>query len=61
MEVLFHTFYCNFSRAGENRSFYRGIHFEVHGTCIPEVRYPEYSLSCLIAMTICSSYGMVVM
>ena len=27
IEVLFHTFYCNFGRAEENRSLYRGLRY----------------------------------
>ena len=27
MEVLFHTFYCSFGRAEENRSLYRGLSY----------------------------------
>ena len=27
MEVLFHTFYCNFGRAEENRSLYRELRY----------------------------------
>ena len=29
-----YIFNCNFGQAEENRSFYRGLHFEVHCTCI---------------------------
>ena len=27
MEVLFHTFYCSFGQAEENRSLYRGLRY----------------------------------
>ena len=27
MVVLFHTFYCSFGRAEENRSLYRGLRY----------------------------------
>ena len=27
MEVLLHTFYCNFGQADENRSSYRGLRY----------------------------------
>ena len=27
IEVLFHTFYCNFGRADEYRSLYRGLRY----------------------------------
>ena len=36
IKVLFHTFYCNFGRAEENRSLYQGL-------CI-KVRYIEVPL-----------------
>ena len=37
MEVLFHTFYCSFGRAEENRSLYRGLRYK-------EVLYIEVPL-----------------